>query len=70
MVSEYIHAVAHEEQEDAFVRQLATRTWNSLKRSAKAGPRRTVRGRRTAGGSRRKEHRNGGLAGREGACTM
>ena len=43
MVSEYIHAVAHEEQEDAFVRQLATRTWNSLKRSAKAGPRRTVR---------------------------
>ncbi|PNH02813.1 Kinesin-like calmodulin-binding protein [Tetrabaena socialis] len=42
MVSEYIHAVAHEEQEDAFVRQLATRTWNSLKRSAKAGPRRTL----------------------------
>lgn len=42
MVSEYIHAVAHEEQEDTYVRQLATRTWNSLKRSAKAGPRRTV----------------------------
>ncbi|EFJ53111.1 Kar3 member kinesin-like protein [Volvox carteri f. nagariensis] len=42
MVSEYIHAVAHEEQEDSFVRQLATRTWNSLKRSAKAGPRRTL----------------------------
>ncbi|GLI62984.1 hypothetical protein VaNZ11_005841 [Volvox africanus] len=42
MVSEYIHAVAHEEQEDTYVRQLATRTWNSLKRSAKAGPRRTL----------------------------
>ncbi|KAG2501877.1 hypothetical protein HYH03_000375 [Edaphochlamys debaryana] len=42
MVSEYIHAVAHEDQEDAFVRQLATKTWNSLKRSAKAGPRRTL----------------------------
>ncbi|KXZ52314.1 hypothetical protein GPECTOR_10g946 [Gonium pectorale] len=42
MVSEYIHAVAHEDQEDQFVRGLATRTWNSLKRSAKAGPRRTL----------------------------
>lgn len=42
MVSEYIHSVAHDDQEEPVVRGLAARTWNSLKRSAKAGPRRTV----------------------------
>lgn len=45
MVSEYIHSVAHDEYEEAYVREQASQTWNSLKRSAKAGPRRTVSGR-------------------------
>lgn len=43
MVSEYIHSVAHDDYEDAGIREQASHTWNSLKRSAKAGPRRTVR---------------------------
>ncbi|KAG1674602.1 hypothetical protein FOA52_001851 [Chlamydomonas sp. UWO 241] len=42
LVSEYIHAVAHDEGQLQPVRQLASRTWNSLKRSAKSGPRRTL----------------------------
>lgn len=42
LVSEYIHAVAHDEGEAPGVRALASKTWNCLKRSAKAGPRRTV----------------------------
>jgi hypothetical protein len=42
-VSEYIHAVANDEGEPTLVRTLASKTWNSLKRSTKAGPRRTVR---------------------------
>lgn len=42
LVSEYIHGVANEETEPANVRSTAAKTWNSLKRSAKAGPRRTV----------------------------
>ncbi len=44
LVSEYIHGVANDEVELATVRSTAAKTWNSLKRSAKAGPRRTVRG--------------------------
>eukprot|EP00798_Chlamydomonas_sp_ICE-L_P009527 gene9527-12466_t len=42
LVSEYIHGVAQDEAEDAQVRNMASRTWNCLKRSAKAGPRRTL----------------------------
>ena len=44
LVSEYVHTVAHGDAEgDARARELAGRTWAALKRSAKAGPRRTVR---------------------------
>ena len=42
LVSEYIHGVANDESELQDVRAMAAKTWNSLKRSAKAGPRRTV----------------------------
>lgn len=43
LVSEYVHTVSHNEQElDKKVKKLALRTWHALKRSAKAGPRRTV----------------------------
>jgi len=42
LVSEYIHNVAHDEGEPTEVRALATRAWNSLKRSAKAGARRCM----------------------------
>ena len=43
LVSEYIHGVANDESEVPDVRSMAGKTWNCLKRSAKAGPRRTVR---------------------------
>jgi hypothetical protein len=43
LVSEYIHGVVYDEGETRDVRSLATATWHCLKRSAKAGPRRTVR---------------------------
>ena len=44
LVSEYVHTVAHGDLEvDAASRALAQRTWTALKRSAKAGTRRTVR---------------------------
>lgn len=42
LVSEYIHNVAHDEFEPAGVRALANRAWNALKRSAKAGTRRSL----------------------------
>ena len=42
LVSEYVHTVSHNDSEDPEVKAQAMRTWNSLKRSAKAGPRRTV----------------------------
>ncbi|MEW5314403.1 MAG: hypothetical protein WDW38_005908 [Sanguina aurantia] len=42
LVSEYIHSVAHDESEHPAIKALAGRTWTSLKRSAKAGPRRTL----------------------------
>ena len=43
LVSEYVHTVAHGEAEgDEEAQKLARRTWGSLKRSAKAGARRTV----------------------------
>ena len=43
LVSEYVHTVSHNESEEPSVRAMAQRTWNSLKRSAKAGPRKTVK---------------------------
>jgi hypothetical protein len=45
LVSEYVHTVAHGDDAgcEAGARELAGRTWSALKRSAKAGPRRTVR---------------------------
>lgn len=44
LVSEYVHTVSHNEEElDKRVKKLALRTWHALKRSAKAGARRTVR---------------------------
>ena len=43
LVSEYVHTISHTEQEaEARVKTLAMRTWHALKRSAKAGSRRTV----------------------------
>ena len=42
LVSEYIHGVATDTAEPQPIRDLAYRTWNCLKRSAKAGPRRTL----------------------------
>lgn len=43
LVSEYVHTMSHTDQDaDARVKQLALRTWSALKRSAKAGARRTV----------------------------
>ena len=43
LVSEYVHTVSHTEHDaDPKVKDLALRTWNALKRSAKAGARRTV----------------------------
>ena len=42
LVSEYVHTVSHNDSEEPSVRAMAQRTWNSLKRSAKAGPRKTV----------------------------
>lgn len=42
LVSEYVHTVSHNDAEEANVRAMALKTWNSLKRSAKAGPRKTV----------------------------
>jgi hypothetical protein len=42
LVSEYVHACAHDEEEVADVRDLATKTWHAMKRTAKAGQRRTL----------------------------
>ena len=41
-VSEYIHDSAHDAEQPPEVRALALKAWGSLKRCAKAGPRRTV----------------------------
>lgn len=41
-VSEYIHDCAHDPQQPTEVRAVAIKAWGSLKRCAKAGPRRTV----------------------------
>ena len=44
LVSEYVHTVAHPDGPTGCeeVQRLAAKTWTALKRSAKAGPRRTV----------------------------
>ncbi|PSC75171.1 kinesin-like calmodulin-binding isoform X1 [Micractinium conductrix] len=42
LVSEYVHTSAHEEEEVAEVRELAVKTWQAMKRTAKAGQRRTL----------------------------
>uniref|UniRef100_A0A7S0Y9G8 Kinesin motor domain-containing protein n=1 Tax=Polytomella parva TaxID=51329 RepID=A0A7S0Y9G8_9CHLO len=42
LVSEFIHAVAHDDVEEQMIKSLAAKTWSGLKRSAKAGPRRTL----------------------------
>eukprot|EP01018_Ginkgo_biloba_P032013 Gb_25781 [translate_table: standard] len=44
-LSEYVHDVAHAVNGDSEVQMLALNTWNALKRSVKAGPRRTIPGR-------------------------
>jgi hypothetical protein len=45
MVSEYVHAASADAGQDPSVRAMAARAYASLKRTAKAGPRRTVRAR-------------------------
>lgn len=43
LVSEYVHSVVHNDGEvNEPIKELATRTWHGLKRSAKAGARVTV----------------------------
>ena len=43
LVSEYVHTVSHTDtEENPAVKALAVRTWMALKRSAKAGSRRSV----------------------------
>ena len=43
LVSEYVHVFSHTDQEaEQRVKQLALKTWHALKRSAKAGARRTA----------------------------
>jgi hypothetical protein len=42
LVSEYVHACAHDDEEEEEVRALAQRTWQAMKRTAKAGQRRTL----------------------------
>ncbi|XP_024529488.1 kinesin-like protein KIN-14I [Selaginella moellendorffii] len=41
-LSEYVHDVASSQNSDAEIQALALKTWNALKRTAKAGPRRTI----------------------------
>lgn len=42
MVSEYIHQCAHDDDEEEEIRTLAKKTWSAMKRTAKAGQRRTL----------------------------
>lgn len=44
-LSEYVHDVANAADSDPEIQALALNTWNALKRSVKAGPRRTIPGR-------------------------
>lgn len=44
LVSEFVHTVAHHDAEvNQAVKAMANQTWTALKRSVKAGTRRTVR---------------------------
>ena len=40
--AEYVHQVAHDDNEEEVVRALASKTWRAMKRTAKAGQRRTL----------------------------
>ena len=42
LVSEYVHLCANDDEEEPEVRALAKRTWDAMKRTAKAGQRRTL----------------------------
>lgn len=42
LISEYVHQVAHDDSEEEEVRALAGKTWRAMKRTAKAGQRRTL----------------------------
>jgi hypothetical protein len=42
LVSEYVHAAAHDGDEEEEVRALAARAWSAVKRTAKAGQRRSL----------------------------
>lgn len=44
LLSEYIHSVLHDDSHADLVRDLVNRVWTTLKRSTKAGPRKTVMG--------------------------
>lgn len=52
LLAEYVHACAHDEEEVAEVRDLATKTWHAMKRTAKAGQRRTLPDMQVRGGLR------------------
>lgn len=41
-LSEYVHDVGHAQEVDSEIQALALKTWNALRRTIKAGPRRTV----------------------------
>ncbi|KAL4428851.1 hypothetical protein ABPG77_005289 [Micractinium sp. CCAP 211/92] len=42
LVSEYVHTCAHDAEEEPEIRELAGKTWRAMKRTAKAGQRRTL----------------------------
>ena len=42
--AEYVHTVAHDDNEADEVRELANKTWHAMKRTTKAGQRRSVSG--------------------------
>lgn len=42
LVSEHIHQASHSDEEEQVLREASLKAWTSLKRSAKAGARRTV----------------------------
>ncbi|GMH43362.1 hypothetical protein BSKO_11284 [Bryopsis sp. KO-2023] len=42
LLSEYIHSVAHDDSESDTIRELVNRVWTTLKRSTKAGQRKTA----------------------------
>lgn len=42
IISEYVHTCSHNQEEEAEIRDLASKTWHAMKRTAKAGQRRTL----------------------------